>query len=95
MADHLVMFSEAKSIKKIQKLSEFAPEKGLKVDSDKTKCMAFNKNGKHIRCSISCGDLLINSTREYKYLGFLVTPSGEVTTGIKDLSQERYMHSYN
>ena len=29
--------------------------------------------------------MIINSTREYKYLGFLVTPSGEVTTGIRDL----------
>ena len=29
--------------------------------------------------------MLIDSTREYKYLGFLVTPSGEVNTGIRDL----------
>ena len=28
---------------------------------------------------------MIKSTRVYRYLGFLVTPSGEVTTGIKDL----------
>ena len=29
--------------------------------------------------------VIITSVREYKYLGFLVTPSGEVTTGIQDL----------
>ena len=27
----------------------------------------------------------LDSTREYKYLGFMVTPSGEITTGLKDL----------
>ena len=29
--------------------------------------------------------MIITSVREYKYLGFLVTPSGEVSTGISDL----------
>ena len=29
--------------------------------------------------------MTITSVREYKYLGFLVTPSGEVSTGISDL----------
>ena len=86
-ADDLVMLSETKEgLKKmVEKLAGFALENGLKINADKTKCMVFNKNSRHIRCSISCGDLIINSTRVYKYLGFLVTPSGEVTTGIKDL----------
>ena len=81
------MFSETKEglTKMLEKLRIFASENGLKMNADKTKCMVFNKNGRHIRCSIPCGDMLINSTREYKYLGFLVTPSGEVNTGIRDL----------
>ena len=29
--------------------------------------------------------MMITSVREYKYLGFLITPSGEVSTGIHDL----------
>ena len=29
--------------------------------------------------------MMITSVREYKYLGFLITPSGEVSTGIQDL----------
>ena len=86
-ADDLVMLSETKEglTKMINKLSAFASENGLKINADKTKCMVFNKTGRHIRCTIPCGDMMINSTREYKYLGFLVTPSGEVNTGIRDL----------
>lgn len=86
-ADDLVMLSETKEglTKMVEKLASFASENGLKINADKTKCMIFNKSSRHIRCTISCGDLIINSTRVYKYLGFLVTPSGEVTTGIKDL----------
>ena len=86
-ADDLVMLSETKEglRKIIEKLSKFSSENGLKINVEKTKCMVFNKSGRHIRCTIPCGDMIINSTREYKYLGFLVTPSGEVNTGIKDL----------
>ena len=86
-ADDLVMFSETKEglAKMVDKLSLFASENGLKINVDKTKCMVFNKSGRHIRCTIPCGNTVINSTREYKYLGFLVTPSGEVNTGIRDL----------
>ena len=81
------MISQTKEglTKMLEKLSEFASQNGLKINSDKTKCMIFNKNGRHIQCNIKCGDMIIHSTREYKYLGFLVTPSGEVNTGIRDL----------
>ena len=86
-ADDLVMFSETEAglSKMLSKLSEFAKSNGLIINADKSKCMIFNKMGRHIRCNLPCGDLTIASVREYKYLGFLVTPSGEVTTGINDL----------
>ena len=58
---------------------------GLKINVEKTKCMVFNKTGRHIRCHIKINNMIITSVREYKYLGFLVTPSGEVSTGISDL----------
>ena len=38
-----------------------------------------------IRCDIKTNRMLITLVREYRYLGFLITPSGEVLTGIKDL----------
>ena len=86
-ADDLVMISESKDglTKMLRDLVKFSSDNGLKVNSDKTKCMIFNKTGRHIRCCIKCDDMIITSVREYKYLGFLVTPSGEVTTGIQDL----------
>ena len=86
-ADDLVMISESKEglTKMLGDLAKFASENGLKINSDKTKCMIFNKTGRHIRCTIKCEEMIINSVREYKYLGFLVTPSGEVTSGISDL----------
>ena len=40
---------------------------------------------RHIRCNTKVDNMTITSVREYKYLGFLVTPSGEVSTGISDL----------
>ena len=86
-ADDLVMTSESKEglTKMLQDLSEFSSKNGLKINQDKTKCMVFNKTGRHIRCNIRTNGMLITSVREYKYLGFLITPSGEVSTGIKDL----------
>ena len=48
-----------------------------------------------MRCSLPCGNLTINSVREYKYLGFVITPSGEITTGLFDLrSRASYALDY-
>ena len=47
--------------------------------------MIFNKTGKLIRCNFKYKNMNINTVREYKYLGFMITPSGEITTGLKDL----------
>jgi hypothetical protein len=86
-ADDLVMISESKDglTKMLNDLLKFSAEHGLKINADKTKCMIFNKTGRHFRCSIKCKDMTIETVREYKYLGFLVTPSGEVNSGILDL----------
>ena len=86
-ADDLVMLSESKEglTEMLNDLSDFSSKNGLKINADKTKCMVFNKTGRHIRCNIKVDNMTITSVREYKYLGFLVTPSGEVSTGISDL----------
>lgn len=47
--------------------------------------MTFNKGGRHIRENFFFGEDRIETTRQYKYLGFLVTPSGEINSGLKDL----------
>ena len=86
-ADDLIMISESKDglTKMLSDLVKFSAENGLKINADKTKCMIFNKTGRYIRCNIKIDELVITSVREYKYLGFLMTPSGEVSTGIQDL----------
>ena len=86
-ADDLVMFSKSEDglQNMISKLSEYTKQNGLKINTDKTKCMVFNKTGKHIRRNFNFANTKIESVREYKYLGFLITPSGEISSGIKDL----------
>ena len=66
-------------------LKLYSEKNGITLNIKKTKVMIFNKNGRHIRRNIYYGDKRIETTRQYKYLGFMVTPSGEITTGLKDL----------
>ena len=66
-------------------LKTYTENNGMNINVAKTKVMIFNKNGKHIRKSFPYGENRIESTRQYKYLGFLVTPSGEIHSGLKDL----------
>ena len=69
----------------LQNLSLYATDNKLQINHCKTKCMIFNKMGKFIRRSFRLGTEYVYTTNSYKYLGFLVTPSGEITSGLKDL----------
>ena len=86
-ADDLILISKTEEglAKMLSKLSEYSGENSLCINTDKTKCMIFNKNGRLIRRNFKIGDTIINTVREYKYLGFVVTPSGEINSGLKDL----------
>ena len=86
-ADDLVFFSKTEEglQNMISKLSNYTKQNGLNINREKTKCMVFNKTGKLIRRNFYCDNIIIETVREYKYLGFLITPSGEITTGLKDL----------
>ena len=46
------------------------------------------KTGRHIRRNFYFGNSKLETTRQYKYLGFMITPSGEISTGLKDLEIE-------
>ena len=56
--------------------------------------MTFNKNGRHIRENFYFGQDKIETTRHYKYLGFLVTPSGEISSGLQDL-KDRALRAFH
>ena len=86
-ADDLVLLStkEDSLRKMITKLADYSKDNGLTINVDKSKGMIFNKTGRLIRRNFKCNDLIISTVREYKYLGFIITPSGEVLTGLKEL----------
>ena len=48
--------------------------------------MVFNKTGRLLKkYKFTYNNITLECVREYKYLGFIVTPSGEILTGLKDL----------
>ena len=65
--------------------SLYARKNGMKINVDKTKRMIFNKSGKFFRRSFKFDNENIFTTNSYKYLGFLVTPSGEINSGLRNL----------
>ena len=65
-------------------LKNYTSKNGMTLNIEKTKVMIFNKSGRHMRRQSYFGENIIE-TRQYKYLCFMMTPSGEITTGLKDL----------
>ena len=86
-ADDLLLLSKSEIGLKhmLDELKSYTEKNGLTLNIKKTKAIIFNKSGRHIRRLFFFGDKKIETTRKYKYLGFMVTPSGETLTGLKDL----------
>ena len=57
----------------------------MEINARKTKCMIFNKSGTSFRRSFKLNNGIIYNTNSYKYLGFVVTPSVKINTGLRDL----------
>ena len=66
-------------------LSSYCEQNRLTLNKEKTKCMVFNKTGRVIRTPFYFRGTLLETVKSYKYLGFTVTPSGEIYSGLKDL----------
>ena len=94
-ADDVLLLSKTEAGLKgmLEDLEIYTNENGLKLNLNKTKCMVFNKTGRHIRKHFKFMGQKVETTREYKYLGFIITPSGEITSGLKDL-KDRAMRGY-
>ena len=86
-ADDLLLLSQTEIglNNMLRTLNNFSQQNGLTINMDKTKAMIFNKTGRHMRRNFFLGNEKVNTTREYKYLGFKITPSGEINSGICDL----------
>ena len=87
-ADDILMLSksEAGLQEKLNNLEAYCDSNKLSVNNKKTQCMIFSKTGRLIRKQrFTYKGSLLDNVREYKYLGFLVTPSGETRSGLEDL----------
>ena len=47
--------------------------------------MIFNKTGRLLRTKFHFNKIPLENVREFKYLGFMLTPSGEINSGLQDL----------
>ena len=86
-ADDVLLLSEnEKDLQKsLDTLFEFCKENEISINVEKTKCMIFNKTGRLIRRDFFVGKNKLENVREYKYLGLLCTPSGEIKSALDDL----------
>ena len=86
-ADDIILLCENKNqLDRMIKMTwEYCKTNKLTINSKKTKCLIFNKTGRLIRDQIFLNEQLLENVREYKYLGFIFTPSGEIRTGLQDL----------
>jgi hypothetical protein len=94
-ADDIILFSESEDGLNtlLGELKIYSDVNQLKVNTDKTKCMIFNKTGRLIRRNFFLGTKRLENVRCYKYLGLMVTPSGEIRTALNDL-RSRALKAY-
>ncbi len=86
-ADDILLLSTSKEglQAKLNNLADYCKENKLDVNTDKTKVMIFSKTGRLLKDKFYFKKETLENVREYKYLGFIVTPSGEIRTGLQDL----------
>ena len=72
-------------------LETYCNDNKLTVNVKKTKCMIFKKNGRLIHRTFHCNKIPLENVHLYKYLGFLVSPSGSITNGLEDLRDRAFM----
>ena len=94
-ADDIVLLTESRSDLEtlLQVVSDYCCKNKLTINCKKTKCLIFNRTGRLSKEKICMNGVKLENVREYKYLGFLFTPSGEIGTGLQDL-RNRAFKSY-
>ena len=86
-ADDIILLSETEDGLNtlLAELKIYSDINQLKVNTEKTKCMIFNKTGRLIRKTFYLGTNRLENVRSYKYLGLVITPSGEIRSALDDL----------
>ena len=94
-ADDLILFAKTKEglDQLLKTLETYCVENHLSINTKKTKCMIFNKTGRLMRRPFYLNGVKLEMVRSYKYLGFVLTPSGEICTGLQDL-RDRAMKGF-
>ena len=94
-ADDIVLFSESEEglHKMLLTIEKYCKENELTLNTDKTKIMIFNKTGRLMRTPFHYNGEKLENVNKFKYLGFLLTPSGEIKTGLHDL-RDRALKAY-
>ena len=95
-ADDIILLSETEEglQRLLHELKNYSDLNELKINTDKTKCMIFNKGGRLIRRrQFFLGSIRLENVRNYKYLGLIITPSGEIKTALDDL-RSRALKAY-
>ena len=79
-ADDILMFAKDKETlqEMLTKLKNYANDNKLEINTEKTQTMIMNKTGRLMRRPFYINGQLLESVRIYKYLGFQITPSGEI-----------------
>ena len=85
--DTVLLSKTAKGLQLLlHKLEDFCIKWNLKVNTDKTKIIIFNKSDRVLKgYNFFDGNNLIEHANEYKYSGIYFRPSGVFTQGIKYL----------
>ena len=83
-ADDILLLSEGGLREMLLGLEKFCSDSKLNVNVKK-KCMIFNKTGRIKHRIFHYKGIPLENVFSYKYLGFLVTPSGSITKGLEDL----------
>ena len=88
-ADDIVILSETKNglQSQLNRLSAYSDKNILPVNTDKTKCICFNRQGKLVRSNFTFQDMLLEDVKSFLYLGFLITSNGNLFSGLRNLAE--------
>ena len=86
-ADDLLILSETEDGLKesLQRLGKYAKQWKMKITAKKTKIMVFNKQGRKSDMKVKLDDLVIESCKQYPYLGTVFTPRNNFKTAQNEL----------
>lgn len=89
-ADDLVIFSETKNDlqSKLDIIHNYCNEWCLEVNSNKTKIIIFNNNGKILQDDFHIGTDNLECVKQYKYLGIVIENTGKFNEARKQLFQK-------